>query len=145
MTNNIEKLYELAGVEKYYLYTVKHLGKIHIAPLEGILENLHLFKRNKKSKVKNTYINRVKKVYPPFTDTKQLELILWISLNTRYMWNYIGQTVKNTWVLAIDYTQIFKFKSCEHTDFSQALAGLVCELWEDLTDTQKEEIRKVLE
>ena len=41
-TNNIEKLYELAGVEKYYLYTVKHLGKIHIAPLEGILENKHL-------------------------------------------------------------------------------------------------------
>lgn len=29
--------------------------------------------------------------------------------------------------------------------FSQALAGLVCELWEDLTPEQREEVRGILE
>lgn len=137
-TNNIEKLYELAGIEKYYLYTVKHLGKIHIAPLEGILENKHLFERNKKSKVKNTYINRVKKVFPSFTDTKQLELIKWIAINGEVC--RIDATEKDKWFIEND----FKTSEC-FADFSQALAGLVCELWEDLTDEQKEEIKRILE
>lgn len=124
MTNNIEKLYELAEVEKLNKVSI-HLNKAY---------NFEFHETDTKSDF-----------YPPFTAEKQLEIIKWISLNTRYMWNYIGQTVKNTWVLAIDYTQIFKFKSCEHADFSQALAGLVCELWEDLIPEQKEEVRGILE
>ena len=118
MTNYIEKLYELAKVEK-----IQYSGVIQ-----------------------GDFPMRFHDVgYPPFTDTKQLELNKWISSNTRYMWNYIGETIKNTWVFEIEYTDIFKFKSCEHTDFSQALAGLVCELWEDLTDTQREEVRGILQ
>lgn len=118
-TNNIEKLHELAGIEK----KKGCIWKCHYAfPCEEC----------------GLYT-------PPFSSEKQLELIKWISLNTRYMWNYIGQTIDNHWVLAIDYTQILKFKSCEHTDFSQALAGLVCELWEDLTEEQRVQIQKILE
>ena len=123
-TNNIEKLYELAGIEKYYLYTVKHLGKIHIAPLEGILENKHLFERNKKSKVKNTYINRVKKVFPSFTDTKQLELIKWLIIE-----GYIED------MLTVQISE---------ENFEACLADTFNELWQDLTETEQEEIRKIL-
>ena len=120
MTDNISRLYRLNNIDKVFYVS------------DNVFEDGY-------------DLNSIKEDYPPFTDTKQLELIKWISLNVRYMWNYIGQTVKDTWVLAIDYTQIFKFKSCEHTDFSQALAGLVCELWEDLTDEQREEVRGILQ
>lgn len=140
MTDNISRMYELAGIEKgFKAYTE-----------DGIVKYFHTLDEIIKSNIyyrPDMYccdLDDDAKEFPPFTDTKQLNLIKWISLNTRYMWNYIGQTVKNTWVLAIDYTQIFKFKSCEHADFSQSLAGLVCELWEDLTEQQREEIKEIL-
>lgn len=145
MTDNISRMYELAGIEKYYLYTVKHLGKIHIAPLEGILENKHLFERNKKSKVKNTYINRVKKVYPPFTDTTELELIKLLARNF-ILGNFKGiDNQLYNFNLTIATPTQNKHIFCEHKEYEQALAGLVCELWEDLTDTQREEVRGILQ
>lgn len=150
MQDKIQKLYELANIEKYYLYTVKHLGKIHIAPLEGILENKHLFERNKKSKVKNTYINRVKKVYPSFTPEKQLELIKWISNkinshNILYIDKHNNQSRFSVDKCKYDIDEDDYDYSFVHTDFSQALAGLVCELWEDLTPEQQAEIKRILE
>ena len=33
---------------------------------------------------------------------------------------------------------------CHNADRKQALAGLVCELWEDLTESQREEVRGIL-
>lgn len=53
---------------------------------------------------------------------------------------------QNSWLMSENkyICERNKENEIKNIDFSQALAGLVCELWEDLTDTQKEEIRKVL-
>lgn len=75
-------------------------------------------------------------VYPPFTEFKQLELIKWIA-STRpiNISNICGD-----WIIE----GMIRYEK-KYNDFSQALAGLVCKLWENLTDEQKEEIRRILE
>ena len=75
--------------------------------------------------------------YPPFTSKKQLELIKWLASEQN--------DVEISWYSDTGFRVNNFLDSCEHKDFSQALAGLVCELWEDLLDEQKQEIRKILE
>lgn len=104
MTDNISRMYELAGIEE--------------TPQETISQG--------KFPMRVNYLG-----YPPFTDTKQLELIKWLASTAWY--SDIGFRFKNF------------LDSCEHKDSSQALAGFVCELWEDLSDEQKEEIKRILE
>ena len=62
--------------------------------------------------------------FPPFTPEKQLELIKWFGKNS------IMKKVYDIY---------------NREDFSQALAGLVCEIWEDLTDEQREEVRGIIQ
>ena len=110
MTNNIEKLYELAGMEKRIFSFV----------------------------IQGEFPQRVHdRCYPPFTDTKQLELIKWLASEQN--------DIEISWYSDIGFRINNFLDSCEHKDFPQALAGLVCELWNDLTDTQKEEIRGILQ
>lgn len=109
MTNNIEKLYELAGVWSVGCYDCPLF--IDDIICLGIVEEKTC-------------------PYPPFTDTKQLEIIKWLASTAWY--SDIGFRFKNF------------LDSCEHKDSSQALAGFVCELWEDLSDELREEVRGVL-
>ena len=93
----------------------------------------------------------VKDLYPPFTAEKQLELIKLIGDNSKR--NYYAyftcdkDDIDNLYYLNFVKTEekCDKNKTIKHAAFSQALAGLVCGLWEDLTPEQREEIRKVLE
>ena len=111
MTNNIQKLYELAGVEK----------RIFSAVIQGEFpQRIH------------------ERCYPPFTPEKQLELIKWLAKNI------IFGVLIHTFDSKFRFN-IFKNRVISHTDFSQALAGLVCELWEDLTPEQQAEIKRILE
>lgn len=122
MTNNTEKLYELAKVKK--------VGKkLSCSLLDfGACKNINCI-----------FCDKAKlKEFPPFTDTKQLELIKWIAKNLTFG------------VLVHTYDSKFRFnvlknRSISHKDFSQALAGLVCELWQDLTEAQREEVRGILQ
>lgn len=110
MTNYIEKLYELAKVEK--------------RQLSGI--------------IKGDYPMRFHDVgYPPFTPEKQLELIKKLA---RIQPIKITDTSENWYVEPSGYYQMTPSK-----DFPQALAGLVCGLWKDLTPEQREEIKRILE
>lgn len=74
--------------------------------------------------------------YPQITESKQLELIKWLVCNIDHLDIYKNPK---------DYFLACLFKGGKHTDFSQALAGLVCELWEGLTDEQREEVRGILQ
>ena len=117
MTNNIEKLYELAGIEK----------KSHC---DYTCNSRYFCSTN------CTHYNEKIEEYPPFTAEKQLELIKWLA-TTRpiHITNICGD-----WVIEgmVRYGKKYK-------DFSQALAGLVCELWEYLTLEQREEVRGILQ
>lgn len=78
-------------------------------------------------------------VYTPFTAEKQLELIKWLAKNLTF--GVLVHSYDSKCRLNI----LKRHLSTSHTDFSQALAGLVCELWKDLTDKQREEIKRILE
>lgn len=122
MKNEIEKLYELAGILKECLspcYINKTWRKTHDCP---------------------NCDNR--KNYPPFTAEKQLSLTTFIGLH------YGFQMLKNE---AFDYiiaTKIFVKYELEYKGYGygydEAIANLVNNLWQDLTETEQEEIRKIL-
>lgn len=121
---NIEKMYELAGIEE--------------TPQETISQG--------KFPIRVNYLS-----YPPFTAEKQLELIKWLAIKySKYS------------ILHIDKIHVYfrvsfdKDKTKYNTDyeldyiglgkkFSQALADLICELWEGLTPEQQTEIKRILE
>lgn len=102
MTNNIEKLYELAYV----------CGRCY----DG--ETLE---------------------YPPFSSEKQLEMIKWLAFEKRLSLKYINakwHLYNGEWGVS---------STIKYEPFEQALAGLICELWDDLTPEQQAEIKRILE
>lgn len=105
-------------------------------------------------------------VYPPFTNTKLLKLESYIfQLNYGYCHlerhldaNFENNKVKNlffVWMYRIGDIGYYDEETdesyndfdieCHNADRKQALAGLVCELWEDLTPEQRKEIKRILE
>lgn len=106
MTDNIQKLYEITGVDSVGF---------------------------------NTYT--LKDEYPPFTAEKQLELIKWVS-NFKVYESVIYKDHK--WFMC---ASIGCNDYCEsrNESFEQALASLILELWKDLTDDQKQEIKRILQ
>lgn len=106
MTDNIQKLYEITGVDSVDF---------------------------------NTYT--LKDAYLPFTAEKQLELIKWVS-NFKVYESVIHKDRK--WFMC---ASIGCNDYCEsrNESFEQALASLILELWKDLTDDQKQEIKRILQ
>ena len=69
--------------------------------------------------------------YPPFTAEKQLELIKLIANRKGYPdYEYFG-------ALFDDYIQL--------REFDEALARLVNDLWQDLTEEERKQIKEILE
>ena len=116
-TNNIEKLYELAKVKKKGYCDFACIGSDFCNNFCEDYEDIDLY-------------------YPPFTDTKQLNLIKYFS--------------ENIYCIELSHNgREFEFYSSgsrdRNKDFSQALASFIYYKWDDLTDEQKEEIKRILE
>lgn len=128
MTDNIQKLYEIAGVDKQPQgYCDFQYGAS--CPYD-----------NQNCDTTCPYWVDEEPTYPPFTAEKQLELIKWITKVNEDSYLEIG---KNTY----DYYS-FYFGYLRWTDtFEQGLCGLILRLWEEdkLTDDQKQEIKEILE
>lgn len=83
--------------------------------------------------------------YPPFTAEKQLELIKWLARHNFVVCKNLGG-----WHTGINPTYDEDFgitcsKRATNLDsFEEALAGLTNQLWQDLTEEGKEQIRSVL-
>lgn len=147
MTNNIEKLYKLAKIEA----TTIGCTNEDAIDCEGNCIDCTWYDEDE--------------VYPPFTDSKLLELESYIfqlnygfcSINRQldatfengkfknhfFVWEYtigdIGYIDEETGATFDDFEVI-----THNIDRKQALAGLVCELWEDLTEQQREEVKEIL-
>lgn len=124
--NEIEKLYENAGIEKKIMcdWTCNCGGKY--SDICNV-RCLH-FEDN------NLY-------YPPFTAEKQLELIKWIIGK----YNEVSFSKRGSgYNICIDDGS---FIGCHHNDkaFERCLAGDINLLWQDLTEKEKEQIRSVLD
>lgn len=116
MTDNIQKLYEIAGVPR--IYSEFNNGK------ETVIEN----------------------VFSPY---RQLELIKWVikleGVRDVIPAEFGAYYSNKMWWLEFMDDGLYTVLCSAHKDFSQALAGLILQLWDELTDTQKEEIKEILE
>ena len=94
-------------------------------------------------RIEKAYIN-----YPPFTAKKQLELIKWLMRKK--------QTIQIELRLHENDYCISHITECEHNDaveyvetgrkntFDEALADLINELWQDLTEEEKQQVKGIL-
>ena len=106
--NEIEKLYETAGIEKEKKQQCVKSYKTE----NGIGICIDFSKRD-------DYLY----CYPPFTAEKQLNLIKWLLFSKWWM----------------------SLKCCQFAPkFDERLAELISDIWQDLTKTEQEEIRKIL-
>lgn len=114
--SEIEKMYENANVKKYWNLTYTPYGS-------------------------------VEEHYPPFTAEKQLELVKWLSENDvvrieKYTLN--GETFFELACTFNDWYDDYKY-SYATEKFEEALAGLINDRWQDLTEEERKQIRRVLE
>ena len=109
MTDNIQKLYEIAGVEKKPVYSGSQLYNPVITGYE----------------------------YPPFTAEKQLELI------KKILEKGLLQISRSSWgnIQFCNFGNAGDYKA----EFDEALASFIINLWQDLTDNQKQEIKRILQ
>lgn len=89
--------------------------------------------------------------YPDFTAEKQLELIKWLA--KRGYGDYTSSLLINITDDRVYFSAGAKpkyyvievlYDSNRCTDFENALANLINNLWQDLTNQEKEEIRRIL-
>ena len=80
-------------------------------------------------------------VYPEFTAEKQLELIKWLAITRAIL------IKQNRIFVGFETGNPKDLKCAEDLDlnFEETLAGLINNLWQDLTDIEKEKIERILE
>lgn len=113
--SEIEKLYRLSNIEPF----------IHNQPVKD-----YNFGGD------NGYQYNEVKYYPSFTAEKQIELIKWLMAKAKD-YQYDVENGKY-WFIIDDY------RETKYRDFDEALAELITLYWQDLTETEQEEIRKIL-
>ena len=129
----VEKLYELAGVEKEFDYLECHRGRSSICcPLMDY--------ENEKDEKCEGCVNSSKMQevysYPEFTAEKQIELIKW--LGSKYGLYIVDKY--SIGALVGEYVEEF----CTKKNFEDALAGCTNSIWQDLTTDEQEQIREIL-
>lgn len=79
--------------------------------------------------------------YPPFTAEKQLELIKWLCKNT----------YRNYLLIRYNFTNYYWQIECNMTDsnkldnFAETIASIINNLWQDLTEEERKQIKEILE
>ena len=103
------------------------------------------------SKCSNCYFNKI--YSPPFTARKQIELIKWISnndkdknkeltlYNSAHPYYYFGLHHEP----AHSEDDMWGYGEGLGTTFEDGLAKLINNLWQDLNETEQNEIRRILE
>lgn len=78
---------------------------------------------------------------PPFTAEKQLSLIKWLARNK----DGLGIDFYGSWEVGVKFEwEAYKYTQ-ENDSFEEALAKLVNNLWQDLADTEKQQLKEILE
>lgn len=125
--SEIEKMYELAGIEKRAYY--------NICPKNTYLHNNLTCYECEYFSVEQPFLKCSYRVYPPFTAEKQLELIKWLA-KTRPI--HITFLI-DKWVIEgmVRYGK-------RYDTFEDALSGYINNIWQDLTEQEKTEIAEIL-
>jgi hypothetical protein len=107
--------------------------------------NCNLYKHFTECPMKHTQCEDCENfVYPPFTAEKQLELYKYLCkpflITTRYYFDEFSITAENTF----EWKTVTKVSATSKT-YEECIAKLVNNLWQDLTDVEKAEIKNILE
>ena len=81
------------------------------------------------------------KYYPPFTAEKQIELIKWLCKNDKFHCLEIEFFIKEKDYKISTYQKASNFNE----DFTETLASLINNLWQSLTEEQRQQIKEILE
>ena len=114
--NEIEKLYENAGIKKEYCSTYEANKQC-----EGIVDCSECASAK----------------YPPFTAEKQLEVVKFL-LNKSVYYDTDGD--REYWFHISDEIENSKYR-----EFDEAIAECINKMWEDLRDYEKVQIKEILE
>ena len=133
--NEIEKLYENAGVEKQYYSFKSSCGKTYNWELN----------ENGNDKYNMCFIGKPEIKERSFTAEKQLELIKWLASSRKGI--LISDFGENEFNISTGFyycaKHIQNFKS--NKDLDIVIAMFINSLWQDLTEEEKEQIRRILE
>lgn len=135
--NEIEKLYENAGIEPEQQDCCKIADKYWACNTESGFEYLMQkecpYNQECTDECEYAYD---KIVYPPFTAEKQLLLIQWLAKTRPIHITYLI----DRWTIE----GMVRYGICYDT-FEDALSGYINQIWQDLTDAEKAEIKNILE
>lgn len=88
-------------------------------------------------------------IYEDLTPEKQLELIKWLAKNKNdfglTFYDNFGFGIEPQWECGCEFSYECFDNTFQNVDFEQSLAGLINNLWQDLTDTEKTRIKNILE
>lgn len=82
-----------------------------------------------------------KDMYPPFTADKQLELIKFLMKQEDFSWTIAQQGKDTKYVFYVGY----EYGSGDFKEFTEAIAGIINNLWQDLTEEEKQQVKEILE
>ena len=132
--SEIEKLYENAGVEphKYCYNCFDNNGKI--------------IKDSKDCPSRKSCCNSCDTPEYNFTAEKQIELIKLLQRKNGYKFSFSSTNDNSEYLFFAhkDNTPVYDLIVAGNKCYEEALAGFINNLWQDLTDVEKEQIKEIL-
>ena len=120
--NEVEKLYELVEPNR----------------------DCNLYKNYRECPIKHTQCEDCENfVYPPFTAEKQIGLIKWLMNNPKdfFSWTIQQQDKDIKYAFYVGY----EYGGGRFLEFTEALAYILNDLWQDLTEEERKQIKEILE
>lgn len=138
--SEIEKLYENAGIKKQYCGWLD-MGDLDCQMRYVTCNSINEWKESVLSSRYGESEEEPELKYPDFTAEKQLDLIKWLSMTKAIL------IKQNRIFVGFETGNPKDLKCVEDLDlnFEETLAGLVNNLWQNLTETEKAEIKRILE
>lgn len=126
--NEVEKMYKLANVQPQYKKRIEFKERYSIG------------QPCKKSPCINCDKSVFEDVMPPFTAEKQLNIIKWLLKSYDIGLSQLGERIDTS----LDGINCISGLGSGNT-FEESLAQAINDLWQDLTDVDKTQIKEILE
>lgn len=94
-------------------------------------------------KIELDYPDNFEPFYPEFTAEKQIELIKFLMKQEDFSWTISQQNEETKYIFYVGY----EYSSGEFggfKEFTEALAGIINNLWQDLTEEEHKRIKEIL-
>jgi len=90
---------------------------------------------------KPTPYGGIEEYSPPFTAEKQIELIKLLMEQEDFSWTITQQGKVIEYAFYVGY----EYSSGDFKEFAEALAGIINNLWQDLAEEERKQIKEILE